>query len=1251
MKVKKLLAVLLSLAMLCGTVILPQAVFAYDEGNPGAISNNRAHLSYYFAGVTANANTLPSDLTEKSVETLAADQVVWVAVQITNATKFSDLVKANDSNDDNGGAKSITFSMNYDKEYLKPVGTTRTIFSSNGELAKAYPKADLGNGVQLVYSLSYDTANPVALSTSSNETSKLTTPANGMVVMQQFSLSADAYNTDPRVFKGSNIKDAPTVYALFGFQVIKTAAVGTKVLEAGLAKDRLIFDIGFNGSDPTAAWNVTQTSGDKDVNLKNYLNLTNAAGTAASDGVVDLFPAPKAVESVTLKSDTAPALNALSESTALTLTNVKLTVKYTSGSPLTEDVTPDSFAYGDAGVTDGSGLTAFTSGSKPSKTTHNGKHLYAIYAKNGTTYSVDLGEMTVKAAKTIASIAVEGTVSDKTYGDKLATTGLTVKATYTDTTDWPTETITNGITWQVVPPTGNAANLDTNKVYPAGNGYKLKATYSGKSVETPAFNIGKKALTIPNNTNLGTATAVKVNATDKNVSGEYSFTTANGMVAGDAVKVGWTAAYGDVSTPQTSVELAATVSSTLSGTGSANYSFTPPTGAKVTGKITDTVTTLESIAIATPPKMTGYTVGDTLDLSALKVTVNTKVDGAAAPAATIDYDAAGLSYKLGDTAITLPYTLKAEDAGKELTVVYTAHGATKEAKVTDKLAVAADAVNEVTIKTQPDDDKMVYEVNGTLDFSQLVVTLGYTKAADEDVNYADFASKGITVTVGDVTVAAGTKATPAMNGKPITVTCNGISANTTKTLTINAAVGATPDPAVAAPDHKTNNIVVTLPADAAELEYAIVAKDAEAPTEFTKSGKDGSVVFSALADGTALAADTEYDVYVRRAASGEVLASAAVKTTVKTFKNKITVLNKNGSELSVGYADDGEIATQNALHEIVEEPSRLQGYFTDADLTNDVVFPLTISADTTLYAKQRTSSGGGSGGGGWASTPTPTLALSHEKVSGHVGETAALRATLKDSTAKITWASDNEAVATVDEEGVVTFVSVGTAKITATAGTLKATAEVEVLEEGVEPPAEESLINEKYTGAYVYGYEDGTFGATREITRAEVVAMVSRLLKNPIDENVEYETNFSDVADGAWYKNYIGFLAQYGIVEGYSDGTFAPANKITRAEMTAILARAAKFQLTGSATSFSDVADGFWAKAYIATMADKGYVNGYEDGTFAPNRNITRAETVAILNRMLDDSEVVGSIVPADVDASYWAYNEIVKAMNDRRLK
>lgn len=277
--------------------------------------------------------------------------------------------------------------------------------------------------------------------------------------------------------------------------------------------------------------------------------------------------------------------------------------------------------------------------------------------------------------------------------------------------------------------------------------------------------------------------------------------------------------------------------------------------------------------------------------------------------------------------------------------------------------------------------------------------------------------------------------------------------------------------------------------------------------------------------------------------------------------------------------------------------------------------------------------------------------MSHEKVSGHVGETAALRATLKDSTAKITWASDNEAVATVDEEGVVTFVSVGTAKITATAGTLKATAEVEVLEEGVEPPAEESLINEKYTGAYVYGYEDGTFGATREITRAEVVAMVSRLLKNPIDENVEYETNFSDVADGAWYKNYIGFLAQYGIVEGYSDGTFAPANKITRAEMTAILARAAKFQLTGSATSFSDVADGFWAKAYIATMADKGYVNGYEDGTFAPNRNITRAETVAILNRMLDDSEVVGSIVPADVDASYWAYNEIVKAMNDRRLK
>lgn len=656
--------------------------------------------------------------------------------------------------------------------------------------------------------------------------------------------------------------------------------------------------------------------------------------------------------------------------------------------------------------------------------------------------------------------------------------------------------------------------------------------------------------------------------------------------------------------------------------------------------VADATYSLKSIAVTTDPaKMTGYVEGDKIDLTGIVVTATLQEDGGS-KTKTEDVTASS-TFEVNGAAVTSQATpVSMAMNGKKVTAKYNG----KTAETTATLEIAANEVTGIAIKTEP--TKVEYDAGDTLTLDGFEVTVTYANGNTTDLTFANFGST-VTATVDGTAITAASKATKAMDGKAITVTANGKSATTTATLTVNAAAAPAPDAPALDVDLKTNNIIVTN--TAAGLEYAIVKAGEAAPEDSA---------YAAYPEGgfANLDADTEYTVYVRTAASGETVASPAESANQKTLKNRITIKSKSGSDFGVMYTDADSFAAEDDVKTLMSKAgvtiSRLNGFYSDQALSTALAYPFDITTDTTIYAKQKASSGGGGGGGGGWSTPvTSSLTLNQTEVSGHVGDTVTLKATLTGSTLAIKWESDDEKIATVDENGVVTFVAEGTATITATAGSLKATAAVSVVPEDVDVPTEESLIDEKFVKPYVYGYEDGTFGATREITRAEVVAMVSRMLKNPIDENKTYATSFTDVEEGAWYKNYIGFLAQYNIVEGYGDGTFAPTNKITRAEMTAILARAARFQLTGNAASYSDVADNHWAKAYIATMAEKNLVNGYPDGTFAPNNNITRAETVAILNRMLDDSTVVGSIVPADVDSSYWAYNDIVKAMNDRELR
>ncbi|NLY08593.1 MAG: Cna B-type domain-containing protein [Tissierellia bacterium] len=188
--------------------------------------------------------------------------------------------------------------------------------------------------------------------------------------------------------------------------------------------------------------------------------------------------------------------------------------------------------------------------------------------------------------------------------------------------------------------------------------------------------------------------------------------------------------------------------------------------------------------------------------------------------------------------------------------------------------------------------------------------------------------------------------------------------------------------------------------------------------------------------------------------------------------------------------------------------------------------------------------------------------------------------------------------------------------------------------------------------AYVEGYPDESFRPDGDITRAEIAAIFARLMVERMRVGEVYHSNYSDVKEGAWYYNYIGYLTKYNVINGYPDGSFRPDNFITRAEFAKVASMFDK--LSGGGSSFSDVASSHWAKKYIDSAYNKGWVKGYPDGTFRPERNLSRAETVTIINRMLERYADKQFIIDnkskvknyTDTDESYWAYWDIMEASN-----
>lgn len=187
--------------------------------------------------------------------------------------------------------------------------------------------------------------------------------------------------------------------------------------------------------------------------------------------------------------------------------------------------------------------------------------------------------------------------------------------------------------------------------------------------------------------------------------------------------------------------------------------------------------------------------------------------------------------------------------------------------------------------------------------------------------------------------------------------------------------------------------------------------------------------------------------------------------------------------------------------------------------------------------------------------------------------------------------------------------------------------------------------------AYVTGYEDKTIKPDNNITRAEAAALISRI-SSGFDSDKDYDVSkFADVDGGAWFAKNVGYAAENNIVSGYEDGSFRPQNTITREEFAAMICRFMKYD-TSASEVFSDVPSEHWAAPYIAAMKANGIISGYEDGSFGLGMNITRAETIAMINRALGrvpNDEKINAYIssngyPATDIEGHWAAAQIIEA-------
>ena len=857
----------------------------------------------------------------------------------------------------------------------------------------------------------------------------------------------------------------------------------------------------------------------------------------------------------------------------------------------------------------------------------------------------DSKTLTSSAKITVAAKTVYYTVSDATI-TKVYDGGLTIPADQTLPTISIKDLATAFVGTDSYTVTGTFAYTDKN----VGTDKKIKLTTTlpetnGKYTFAPdtdkinadgilktAATITAKALTLNPGVITGLSTKADPNATaDVTKDGSLVLTKDNSnLVDGDNVTVPYTYTFGkdDVKTAGNDKPVKIALGD-LTGADKDNYTFDKTQVTTAKGNVTQEA--FSDIEISGPTKKT-YTYPELIpDLSDLVVNAVYGTGTSAIKVPVTNYKLLDKDGNEFDKTAKLPY------GDTKITVSYTEGLVTKTKTITLTAKKKPIKLSEITFEASKayGDDNV--NASATLptdaiiatDADKVKLTFKAEFATPEQVGDAQ------KVTFSDFKFAKVGEGTEDVSGNYVLVKEIAADKTVEGTGKITQGTQVAPAAPTVSVDQKTNNIVVAGPLGD-NIEYSINGTDWQTGTTFT-----------GLENGKA------YTVSARYKATETLAASPASTADATTYKNHLVVykVNTSTSPLAEIYTNETSATSDNDINTkiLTSKPSKFKAYFTDLAGKTAITYPFTLSTETTLYMSQ--TAGGGGGGG-----RSVSIKLDKDTVSGVVGDKIKVTATVTGSTAKPTWTSSNEDVATVDENGNITLVGKGTATVKVKVNGVVKNIPVTVKEATATPtpvptvkPTEAPVINTEYTKPYASGYDDGSFLPNNNITRGELAAMIARLSYGDDLPDGMYQASFPDVDSDAWFNKYIGYLEDKDVLSGYEDGTFRPMDTITRGEISAVIARAQRYDLISYNNIFTDVTENDWAKDYIETLADKNIVSGYEDGTFGPYSPLTRAEAVAIINRVLVESTPIVTFTPNDI-AGHWAEADILLAVNERKV-